>query len=144
MFQIHAFPERLPRSLPPGYHHAMTAPSPALTRLGPIAEGTAEPYLPPPERLIDGHPLQRAWVQFEDPAKGFYAGVWESDPGTWRIRYTEVEYCRILSGRSRITAADGTVTEVGPGDEFVIPSGFEGTWQVLERTRKTFVIHEAP
>ena len=97
----------------------------------------------PHDRLVDGHPLQRAWVQFEDPAKGFYAGVWESDPGTWRIRYTEVEYCRILSGRSRITAADGTVTEVGPGDEFVIPSGFEGTWQVLERTRKTFVIHEA-
>jgi uncharacterized cupin superfamily protein len=26
----------------------------------------------------------------------------------------------------------------------VIPSGFEGTWQVLERTRKSFVIHEAP
>ena len=121
----------------------MTAPRPALIRLGPVAADSAEPYLPPPYRLIEGHPLQRAWVQFEDSAKGFYAGVWESDPGTWRIRYTEVEYCRILSGRSRITAADGTVTEVGPGDEFVIPSGFEGTWQVLERTRKTFVIHEA-
>ncbi|NBU26512.1 MAG: cupin domain-containing protein [Gammaproteobacteria bacterium] len=115
-----------------------------LTRLGPVAADSAEPYLPPPDRLIDGHPQQRAWVQFEDPPKGFYAGVWESEPGTWRIRYTEVEYCRILSGRSRITAADGTVTEVGPGDEFVIPSGFEGTWQVLERTRKTFVIHEVP
>ena len=127
----------------PGYHRAMTAPTPALTHLGPIAEDAAEPYLPPPDRLIEGRPLQRAWVQFEDPAKGFYAGVWESDPGSWRIRYTEVEYCRILSGRSRITAADGTVTEVGPGDEFVIPSGFEGTWQVLERTRKSFVIHEA-
>ena len=121
----------------------MTASRPALIRLGPVVADSAEPYLPPPDRLVDGHPLQRAWVQFEDPAKGFYAGVWESDPGTWRIRYTEVEYCRILSGRSRITAADGTVTEVGPGDEFVIPSGFEGTWQVLERTRKTFVIHEA-
>jgi uncharacterized cupin superfamily protein len=137
-------PERLTRSPLPGYHLAMTAPRSALTRLGPVAADSAEPYLPPSERLIDGHPLQRAWVQFEDPAKGFYAGIWESDPGTWRIRYTEVEYCRILSGRSRITAADGTVMEVGPGDEFVIPSGFEGTWQVIERTRKTFVIHEAP
>lgn len=135
---------RLTRCLLPSYHHAMTVPSAAIIRLGPVAEEAAEPYLPPPDRIIDGHPLQRAWVQFEDPAKGFYAGVWESEPGIWRIRYTEVEHCRILSGRSRITAADGTVTEVGPGDEFVIPSGFEGTWQVLERTRKTFVIHEAP
>ena len=138
------FSGRLTRSRSPGYHPDMTAPSFAITRLGPVAADSAEPYLPPPDRLIDGHPLQRAWVQFEDSAKGFYAGVWESEPGTWRIRYTEVEYCRILSGRSRITAADGTVAEVGPGDEFVIPSGFEGTWQVLERTRKTFVIHEAP
>ena len=138
------FSGRLTRSRSPGYHPGMTAPSLALTRLGPVAADSAEPYLPPPDRLVDGHPLQRAWVRFEDPAKGFDAGVWESDPGTWRLRSTEVEYCRILSGRSRITAADGTVTEVGPGDEFVIPSGFEGTWQVLERTRKTFVIHEAP
>jgi hypothetical protein len=103
-----------------------------------------EIYRVAPEKRLVGDPEQRLWLQYTDASGQFYAGVWESDPGTWRIRYTEVEYCRILSGRSRITAADGTVTEVGPGDEFVIPSGFEGTWQVLERTRKTFVIHEAP
>jgi uncharacterized cupin superfamily protein len=59
------------------------------------------------------------------------------------VRYTEEEHCRIVSGRSRLTAADGTVTEVGPGDEFVIARGFEGVWEVLERTRKIYVIYEA-
>ncbi len=65
------------------------------------------------------------------------------DPGTWRVQYTEEEYCRILEGRSLLTASDGTVTAVGPGDEFVIPRGFIGTWQVIETTRKTYVIYEA-
>jgi hypothetical protein len=32
---------------------------------------------------------------------------------------------------------------VGPGDEFVIPRGFVGTWQVVEKTRKTYVIYES-
>ena len=49
----------------------MTASRPALIRLGPVVADSAEPYLPPHDRLVDGHPLQRAWVQFEDPAKGF-------------------------------------------------------------------------
>jgi uncharacterized cupin superfamily protein len=28
------------------------------------------------------------------------------------------------------------------GDEFVIPRGFEGVWEVIERTRKVYVIYE--
>jgi uncharacterized cupin superfamily protein len=31
---------------------------------------------------------------------------------------------------------------VRPGDEFVIPRGFVGTWEVVEPTLKRFVIHE--
>jgi uncharacterized cupin superfamily protein len=66
-----------------------------------------------------------------------------SEPGCWKVRYTEEEYCRILEGRSRLAASDGSVAEVGPGDEFIIPRGFEGTWEVIERTRKVYVIYEA-
>ena len=69
-------------------------------------------------------------------------GVWECEPGAWRIYYTEEEYCRILTGRSLLTNADGVVREVVAGDEFVIPGGFEGTWEVVERTRKLYVIYE--
>jgi len=106
---------------------------------------TTEPerYFLPTEKLISGNPEQRLWSQYTDASGQFFAGVWESDPGAWRVRYTEEEHCRIVSGRSRLTAADGTVTEVGPGDEFVITRGFEGVWEVLERTRKTYVIYEA-
>jgi uncharacterized cupin superfamily protein len=48
-----------------------------------------------------------------------------------------------MMGRSRLTNADGVVREVVAGDEFVIPRGFEGVWEVIERTRKIYVIYEA-
>ena len=43
----------------------------------------------------------------------------------------------------RVRQGPGTATEVVAGDEFVIPRGFEGVWEVVERTRKTYVIYEA-
>jgi hypothetical protein len=108
--------------------------------IAPAAE--PERYYVAAEKLISGNPEQRLWSHYTDASGQFFAGIWESDPGAWRVHYTEEEYCRILKGRSRLTAADGTVTEVGPGDEFVIPRGFEGVWEVLECTRKTYVIYD--
>ena len=108
-------------------------------------EPSAEPqtYEVAPEKRVKGNPRQRLWPQYTDASGQFFAGVWESEPGAWRVAYTEEEYCRILSGRSRLTADDGSVVEVGPGDEFVIARGFTGVWEVLETTRKTYVIYEA-
>jgi uncharacterized cupin superfamily protein len=100
-------------------------------------------YLPSPEKIISGRPLQRIWSQYTDSTEKFSVGVWECEPGSWRIHYTEEEYCRILVGRSLLTNADGFVREVAAGDEFVIPRDFKGIWEVVERTRKTYVICEA-
>ncbi len=99
-------------------------------------------YLPSAEKIISGRPLQRIWSQYTDSSERFSAGVWECEPGAWRVHYTEEEYCRILVGRSLLTNADGVVREVAAGNEFVIPRGFEGTWEVVESTRKIYVIYE--
>jgi len=99
-------------------------------------------YLPAPEKIVSGHPRQRVWSQYTDASQKFSVGIWECEPGAWRIRYTEEEYCRVVMGRSLLTSADGVVREVVAGDEFVIPRGFEGVWEVLERTRKVYVIYE--
>jgi uncharacterized protein len=104
--------------------------------------GTGESYLVAAEKLISGHPKQTAWVQHASADGRFSAGLWHSEVGKWRIRYTEDEYCRILEGLSVITAEDGQAVTVRPGDEFVIPRGFLGTWEVLQPTLKRFVIHE--
>ena len=93
---------------------------------------------PAPDRLIAGNPVFTTWNLEE--RDGLYCGIWESTPGKWRIVYDEWEYCRILSGRSVITGDDGSVMTVAAGDSFVIRPGFTGTWEVIETTRKDYVI----
>ncbi len=90
-------------------------------------------------RLISGSPKFRTW-NVEEADGGVYAGIWEATPGKWRIEYDEWEFCHILAGLSVITSDDGEARTVKPGDSFVIRPGFKGTWEVLETTRKEYVI----
>jgi uncharacterized cupin superfamily protein len=114
----------------------------SVVRLPPRPAVEAEDYFVAPEKLVEGNPKQTVWIEYQDASGRFCAGLWSSEPGAWRIRYTEEEYCRILEGRSVITDDGGRALDVGPGDEFTIPAGFTGTWRVLERTLKRFVVFE--
>jgi uncharacterized protein len=114
----------------------------AVHTLGAAAAGGGEEYFLPPEKLLLGNPRQSVWLQYTDPSGQFMAGIWHSERGRWKIRYTEQEYCRMLEGVSVITDQAGVSLTLRPGDECVIPAGFVGTWEVLEPTRKRFVIYE--
>ncbi|TXR48933.1 cupin domain-containing protein [Phyllobacterium endophyticum] len=104
------------------------------------AAGTkVEHSAPEPERIIHGNPQFRTWNQ-EVAEGGLYAGIWEATPGKWRVVYDEWEFCHILSGRSIITEEGGEEHSLGEGDSFVLRPGFRGTWEVLETTRKEYVI----
>jgi uncharacterized cupin superfamily protein len=92
--------------------------------------------------VLHGRAEQRAWILYEDPSGQFSAGIWECDEGCWRVNYTENEFVQMLSGRIRIVDAGQVVREVGVGDSFVVPQGFQGTWEVLEPARKYFAIYE--
>jgi uncharacterized cupin superfamily protein len=94
---------------------------------------------PNPERVISGDPQFRTW-NCEEAEGNIYAGIWEATSGKWRIAYDEWEFCHILSGRSIITEEDGGEWRVEAGDSFVLRPGFRGTWEVLETTRKEYVI----
>jgi len=102
----------------------------------------AENYQAAPERLVTGNPQLTVWQHYTDPTGQFSVGEWQGEVGAWRVQYTEEEFCQIIEGASTITGDDGSVVTVRAGDRFVIPAGFTGTWQVLERTRKTYVIFE--
>jgi len=94
---------------------------------------------PRPDRLVAGTPLRKTWLLHEaGPAS---AGVWECEPGRWRIAFpaTRQEYFHVLSGRVRLHGPDGA-TDIGPGQGAVIPPGFEGEFEVLEAVRKQFVL----
>ena len=98
---------------------------------------------PPPDRLLEGDPQHTARNFFSDATGQFFAGVWESTPGRWRVTYSENEFCHITEGEVRIESSSGESWLFRAGDSFVIPSGFAGAWHVLAPLRKLYVIFEA-
>lgn len=106
----------------------------------PIAteQAVSETSRPAPEKVLAGDPVHTTWNAEE--RDGLYCGVWQSTPGKWRIAYDEWEFCHILSGVSVLTDEGGAARTVRAGDAFVIRPGFNGTWEVIETTRKEYVI----
>lgn len=101
-----------------------------------------ETFTPSPERRLDGDCRQQLENHYSDPSAQFHAGVWSGSTGSWRVRYTEHEFCSMLEGRVRITDSRGHSIELAKGDHFVIPAGFEGIWQVIEPARKLYVVFD--
>jgi uncharacterized cupin superfamily protein len=111
-----------------------------MSRLARLDPGAIAPVTdrPAPDRVLAGDPVFTTWnIEERD---GLFCGIWQATPGKWRIAYDEWEYCRILSGVSVITEDDGAALTLRAGDSFVIRPGFRGTWEVLETTRKDYVI----
>jgi uncharacterized cupin superfamily protein len=97
---------------------------------------------PAAEALIAGRPKHTTENLYTDAAETFFSGFWSSTRGKWRVHYTEHEFCHLLEGRIVITSESGERWEFNAGDSFVIPSGFSGTWEVLEDCRKLYVIYQ--
>jgi uncharacterized cupin superfamily protein len=116
----------------------------AMKRITTFDQPASPPEIdyPREERRETGAPERRTWMIYESERAGMSAGIWECEVGRWRIQMdpNEHEYMIVLSGRARLHAQDGSFTEVGPGDAIVIPAGFAGSFEVLERLRKHFVI----
>ncbi|WP_377288238.1 cupin domain-containing protein [Rhizobium sp. SG2393] len=93
---------------------------------------------PAAERLIAGDPRFTTWNIEE--ADGLYAGIWQATPGKWRIVYDEWEYFHILEGYSIVTEDGGDPIHLRAGDRLILRPGFKGTWEVVETTRKDYVI----
>lgn len=98
----------------------------------------AETERPAPERLISGDPVFTTW-NIED-RDGLYCGIWQSTPGKVRVEYDEWEFCHILEGHSIVTEDGGTPQHLRAGDSFILRPGFKGVWEVVETTRKEYVI----
>jgi len=98
---------------------------------------------PAADRLLAGSPRQTITNYFADETQQFFSGCWSSTPGKWRIRYTESEFCCLTRGRVVLENGQGDRWEFGPGAGFVVPAGFEGTWEVLEECTKFYAIFEA-
>jgi uncharacterized cupin superfamily protein len=105
----------------------------------PVAFEETAPAL---DRLLAGMPQQQYANHYSDATQQFHSGVWSSTPGKWRIRYTESEFCCLTRGRVVLENQAGDRWEFGPGGAFVVPAGFEGTWEVVEDCTKFYAIFE--
>jgi uncharacterized cupin superfamily protein len=100
-----------------------------------------EPVLDQPrvDRRVQGAPQRKTWTLHE--AGPMSAGVWECEPGRWRIVFPtgRQEYFHVLEGHVRLHGNAGVV-DVRPGQGAVIPPGFEGEFEVVTAVRKQFVL----
>jgi len=97
---------------------------------------------PAAERVRSGDPRQQIWNLLSSADGRFHVGEWASGVGAWEVQYTEFELCHILAGVVRVSDAQGQGRLYRSGDTFVIPSGFRGTWEVIEPCRKIYAIYE--
>ncbi len=122
-----------------GYDAAMNPPSLVLLD-GPVS---TDQSAVPADKLISGTPVTRVANFFSDSTQQFFAGRWSATRGTWRVRYTENELCVMTAGRVVIESDAGERRTFAAGDAFVVPSGFSGTWQVVEDCSKIYAIFES-
>ena len=94
---------------------------------------------PKPERLVRG-----TFAHYTSGDAAVDAGIWECEPGAWRIDFVpgRDEFFHVLQGRIRITSEAGEAREFGSGMPCLIPAGFKGLFEVLEPVRKIYVMIE--
>jgi uncharacterized cupin superfamily protein len=114
--------------------------SPAIVR---ISEPGPAPEEGTPSRVLAGAPRTTTRNYYADAGEHFYAGIWESTPGRWQVEYSEHELVHLLRGRVILTDSAGHAESFGPGDMFVIPAGYKGTWETVEPVRKLYAIYQA-
>ena len=91
--------------------------------------------------LVAGELNMRVASLFE--GKELSVSIFESTPATTdhRTRATDVdEFVYVLSGKLILTEPNGTAHEFTPGQSFVLPVGYTGTWEMQGNYRELVVL----
>lgn len=48
----------------------------------------------------------------------------------------------MIEGKAILTDAQGHVEEINAGDAFVVPAGYQGTWETIGNAKKFYSIYE--
>ncbi|MAC48618.1 MAG: transcriptional regulator [Oceanospirillum sp.] len=112
-----------------------------LKRITPAADA-GEPTPINPERVLAGAPKEVLENLFTNEKENFFCGVWSSTEGKWMLNYTEDEFCYLIKGKAILTDAEGVTEEINAGDAFVVPAGYQGTWETIGEAQKFYAIYE--
>lgn len=99
---------------------------------------------PRPDRLIAGNPQRETHSLYEHP--NMNCGFWHCEIGHWQIVFADnkQEFFQLIEGRVRLHDANQTsYVEIQAGEAGIIPPGFVGSFEVLEKVKKYFVLVES-
>jgi len=72
-------------------------------------------------------------------------GAWACTPGGFQVaNRPTTEMFVVLEGCGFLTDLDGTARRFGPGSTVLLPKGWSGRWDVLEKVRKVYVVVQEP
>merc|ERR1719483_869614 len=106
-------------------------PNPAEFRTAPVLGGDAA-------KIISGDPNTRTGVQFTGEV--FMSGTWDCNVGKWNHTQGKDEFIHLLEGEMILDDNNGTVATYSHGETFLIPKGWDGTWEVTKTLKKFFVL----
>jgi len=93
-------------------------------------------------RVVRGAPEQAYALLYSSASGEFHTGIYQCTTGSWKVSYSEDEFCTLLEGHVRLTDAGGHAQEYRAPASFLIPAGFEGLWDAITPVRKCFVTYE--
>lgn len=96
------------------------------------AEVEPQASTPQAERILSGEPRLSAWNHYSDPSGQFHAGVWTATRGSWRINYSECEFCHLLQGRVVLTNLAGQRWSAQPPSQRLPAAGGIGSFYCAE------------
>lgn len=94
-----------------------------------------------PGQVMSGSPEVSTAMQFKSADGKFESGLRQHAMGSWKISNTVDEFVFILQGKMILSDGSGANMELVAGDAVAIPSGFVGTWAVMEPTFAIYATH---
>ena len=101
---------------------------------------TIEPITGKPENIVKGNPITVTRNVYDDKTNTFSSGIWSASEGKWEFVNPCEEFCYFIKGKVKMTSIDGDVQVFYPGDAFVIPVNWSGSWEVIEPVTKYYVV----
>ncbi len=90
----------------------------------------------------DGHVTHDRLMGATPDKKTFTAGMYSATASRENVEsYSVDEFMYFIKGGVTLTSADGTVTQINPGDAVFIQKGWKGVWDTPGYT-KYYVIYE--
>lgn len=81
-------------------------------------------------------------ILYTSPSRELVSGIYECTKGKWKVSYAEDEFCTLIEGSLCLANTEGEAQYYTAPDSFMIPAGYEGTWEAITAVRKHFVIYE--